>query len=292
MTMICKAYNDVFHENYADKKTALTYNMADITDMEYVEIGDELTILANQMDEYLSGRVSENGTYKSVETGQTFQTVKRMVQNLLEYDISKYKSFVLETGLAKEKEQFIQTLYYKNSVLDMQYQKSMADYSVRQDGISKYDEAMIGTVMIPAVNEKNEYYMSRTNIGIDYLAKDAEFHLSAAKDTLKEIEINTDIINKLSERTPAVGDYEKAEEMLKNINNEFKNISEIALATDREYIKYKTKDYLTFKNVELSLVQKLSLKKVIALGAVFFALICALFYFMSKRKLRNRRAHV
>ncbi len=50
--------------------------MADITDMEYVEIGDELTILANQMDEYLSGRVSENGTYKSVETGQTFQTVK------------------------------------------------------------------------------------------------------------------------------------------------------------------------------------------------------------------------
>ena len=292
MTMICKAYNDVFHENYADKKTALTYNMDDITDMEYVEIGDELTILANQMDEYLSGRVSENGTYKSVETGQTFQTVKRMVQNLLEYDISKYKSFVLETGLAKEKEQFIQTLYYKNSVLDMQYQKSMADYSVRQDGISKYDEAMIGTVMIPAVNEKNEYYMSRTNIGIDYLAKDAEFHLSAAKDTLKEIEINTDIINKLSERTPAVGDYEKAEEMLKNINNEFKNISEIALATDREYIKYKTKDYLTFKNVELSLVQKLSLKKVIALGAVFFVLICALFYFMSKRKLRNRRAHV
>ena len=78
----------------------------------------------------------------------------------------------------------------------------------------------------------------------------------------------------------------------KNINNEFKNISEIALATDREYIKYKTKDYLTFKNVELSLVQKLSLKKVIALGAVFFVLICALFYFMSKRKLRNRRAHV
>ena len=94
MTMICKAYNDVFHENYADKKTALTYNMADITDMEYVEIGDELTILANQMDEYLSGRVSENGTYKSVETGQTFQTVKRMVQNLLEYDISKYNKTI------------------------------------------------------------------------------------------------------------------------------------------------------------------------------------------------------
>ena len=80
----------------------------------------------------------------------------------------------------------------------------MAEYAVRQDGISKYDEAMIGTVMIPAINDKDEYYMSRTNIGIDYLAKDAEVNLSAAKDTLKEIEINNDIIAKISAGNPTV----------------------------------------------------------------------------------------
>ena len=69
--------------------------------------------------------------------------------------------------------------------------------------------------------------------------------------------------------------------MLKNINNEFKNISEIALATDREYIKYKTKDYLTFKNVELSLVQELSLKKVIVFGRWIFCFnLSGLFYFL------------
>ena len=129
-----------------------------------------------------------------------------MIENLINYDISKYNSFVLETGLAKNKEEFLDTLYYKNSVLDMEYQKSMAEYAVRQDGISKYDEAMIGTVMIPAINDKDEYYMSRTNIGIDYLAKDAEVNLSAAKDTLKEIEINNDIIAKISAGNPTVED--------------------------------------------------------------------------------------
>ncbi len=60
----------------------------------------------------------------------------------------------LKQVLLRKRSSLFRLLYYKNSVLDMQYQKSMADYSVRQDGISKYDEAMIGTVMIPAVNEK------------------------------------------------------------------------------------------------------------------------------------------
>ncbi len=36
-----------------------------------------------------------------------------------------------------------------------------------------------------------------------------------------------------------LGIMEKAEEMLKNINNEFKNISEIALATDRNILNIK-----------------------------------------------------
>lgn len=288
MTMICKAYNDVFHDNYSDKKTVLLYNLGDTTDMEYVEIGDVLSRHAQQMKDYLSKRVSENGTFKSEATGETFQTVNRLVQNLVDYDISKYKSYVLETGLAKNKKEFIQTLYYKNSVLDIKYQKSMADYAVRQDGISKYDEAMIGTVMIPAINDKDEYYMSRTNIGIDYLAKDAETHLSAAKDTLKEIEINTDIINKLNERTPTLENYTRAEEMLKDINKEFEKISQLALETDREYIKYKTKDYLTFKQSDESLLEKIEWKKTVLGGVIFFICLCVLFYIFGRRKFAMR----
>ncbi len=37
--------------------------------------------------------------------------------------------------------------------------------------VQDYDSAMIGTVMVPSINEKQEYYMSRTNTGTDYLTK-------------------------------------------------------------------------------------------------------------------------
>jgi len=285
--LLCKAYNDIFHEQYSDNQAALQYDIGDITDMEYVEIGDSLNMCADRMKSYLSTRVKENGTFKSENTGETFQTVSRLVQNLQDYQISKYDSYVLETGLAKNKTEFIQTLYYNNSVLDMQYQKSMADYAVRQDGITKYDEAMIGTVMIPSINEKDEYYMSRTNIGIDYLAKDAETHLSEAKDTLKKIEVNNDIIKKLGERTPTLENFRRAEEMLREITGEFERISQIALETDREYIKYNTKDYLTFMRYDKSIFEQLEYKKVLVLGAAFMILLCILFYIVGKRRARR-----
>lgn len=285
--MLCKAYNDIFHERYSDNQSALKYDVGDITTMEYVEIGDSMNMCADRMKAYLSERVKANGTFKSEATNETFQTVSRLVQNLQDYQISKYNSYVLETGLARNKTEFMQTLYYNNSVLDMQYQKSMADYAVRQDGITKYDEAMIGTVMIPSINEQDEYYMSRTNIGIDYLAKDAETHLSAAKDTLKQIEINNDIINKLSERTPTLENFRRAEEMLRDIESEFERISRIALETDREYIKYNTKDYLTFMRYQPTFFEEIRIRRVLAGGFVFCILLCCLFCFIGSRRAKK-----
>lgn len=285
--MLCKAYNDIFHEQYSDNQAALKYDIGDITSMEYVEIGDSMNMCADRMKAYLAARVKANGTFKSEATNETFQTVSRLVQNLQDYQISKYNSYVLETGLARNKSEFIQTLYYNNSVLDMQYQKSMADYAVRQDGITKYDEAMIGTVMIPSINEQDEYYMSRTNIGIDYLAKDAETHLSAAKDTLKQIEINNDIIEKLGERTPTLENFGRAEEMLRDIESEFERISRIALETDKEYIKYNTKDYLTFMRYQPTFFEEIRIKRVLAGGLVFCILICCLFCFIGRRRAKR-----
>ena len=56
-------------------------------------------------------------------------------------------------------------------MLNINYQKFMIDYNVRKQQVQDYDSAMIGTVMVPSINENREYYMSRTNTGTDYLTK-------------------------------------------------------------------------------------------------------------------------
>ena len=288
LSMICKAYNDIFHERYGDKRSALVYSNEDISDKEYVEIGDDMQLQASRMQQYLQQRVSENGGFRSEETGETFQTLKKMIDNLLTYDIARYKSYILETGIAKNKAEFIQTLYYNNSVLDKDYQRSMAEYAVRQDAISRYDEVMIGTVMIPSVNERQDYYMSRANIGIDYLARDAETHLSNAKSILKQIEINNDIIYKLSLNVPTEAGYQVADQMINDIIDKFEEISELSMLTDRDYISYKTKDYLTFAMREPSIAEKISLTKSLVLSVLFMLALCAVVYGVDKHKTKAR----
>ena len=245
MTLICKSYNDMFHEEYVGTKSVLKYDLGDIEGKEYIEIAKLFTNKSDQMLRYIQQRIEENATYRSDITGQSFQTIKKMIQNVQNYSIKKYSAFVLESGLSRNKDHYIRTLNYKNDMLNINYQKFMIDYNVRKQQVQDYDSAMIGTVMVPSINEKQEYYMSRTNTGNDYLTKES---------------------------------YKKADELIKTVDEELKQVANTADTTDKEYIKHTTKDYLTFTEYTGSGNKMFILETVIGTAVVFFIILCAVYY--------------
>lgn len=278
MNLICKAYNDMFHDEYVGTKSVLQYDLGDIEDKEYIEIAKLFTNKSDQMLRYIEQRIDENSTYRSDITGQSFQTIRKMIQNVQNYSIKKYYAFALETGLSRNKDHYLRTLSYKNDMLDIKYQKFMIDYNVRKDSVQNYDSAMIGTVMIPAINEKNEYYMSRTNIGTDYLTKEADYSLSQGSSVNRDIIENNDIMEKVSNSTATDEDYQKAEELIAAVDAELKNVANIADTTDKEYIKHTTKDYLTFSSYDNSGDEIFILETVLGATVIFFVILCALYY--------------
>ncbi len=278
MELICKAYNDVFHQNYVGTNSVLKYDLGDIDNMEYIEIARTFTNKSNQMLRYIDKRINENATYRSDLTGQSFQTIRRMIQNVQSYSIKKYYAFALESGLSRNRDHYIRTLNYHNDMLDIKYQKFMIDYNVRKQTVQNYDSAMIGTVMVPSVNERQEYYMSRTNIGTDYLTRDADFSLTQGSAIERDIIENNDIIAKVSASTVGESEYQKAEELIDNVDAELKNVANIADTTDKDYIKHTTKDYLTFTEYNNSDGRLFILRSVIGLTVLFFVLLCFLYY--------------
>ncbi len=52
---------------------------------------------------YIQQRIEENATYRSDITGQSFQTIKKMIQNVQNYSIKKYSAFVLESDFQETK---------------------------------------------------------------------------------------------------------------------------------------------------------------------------------------------
>lgn len=278
MELICKAYNDTFHEEYVGTKSVLMYDLGDIEDKEYIEIGKLFKNKSDQMLRYIEQRIENNATYRSDVTGQSFQTIRKMIQNVQEYSIKKYNAFALETGLSRNRDHYIRTLNYKNDMLGIKYNKYMIDYNVRKSGVENYDSAMIGTVMVPSVNDRNEYYMSRTNIGTDYLTKDADYNLTQGSAVDRDIIENNDIISKVSAATPSDEDYKKAEELIKSVDAELKNVANIADTTDKEYIKHTTKDYLTFSAYDNSGNKMFVLETVLGSTVVFFIILCGVYY--------------
>ena len=274
MTLICKSYNDMFHEEYVGTKSVLKYDLGDIEGKEYIEIAKLFTNKSDQMLRYIQQRIEENATYRSDITGQSFQTIKKMIQNVQNYSIKKYSAFVLESGLSRNKDHYIRTLNYKNDMLNINYQKFMIDYNVRKQQVQDYDSAMIGTVMVPSINEKQEYYMSRTNTGTDYLTKEADYSLSQGNAVDRDIIDNNDIIAKVNASTADEESYKKADELIKTVDEELKQVANTADTTDKEYIKHTTKDYLTFTEYNKMFI----LETVIGTAVVFFIILCAVYY--------------
>ncbi len=278
MTLICKSYNDMFHEEYVGTKSVLKYDLGDIEGKEYIEIAKLFTNKSDQMLRYIQQRIEENATYRSDITGQSFQTIKKMIQNVQNYSIKKYSAFVLESGLSRNKDHYIRTLNYKNDMLNINYQKFMIDYNVRKQQVQDYDSAMIGTVMVPSINEKQEYYMSRTNTGTDYLTKEADYSLSQGNAVDRDIIDNNDIIAKVNASTADEESYKKADELIKTVDEELKKVANTADTTDKEYIKHTTKDYLTFTEYTGSGNKMFILETVIGTAVVFFIILCAIYY--------------
>lgn len=278
MTLICKSYNDMFHEEYVGTKSVLKYDLGDIDGKEYIEIAKLFTNKSDQMLRYIQQRIEENATYRSEITGQSFQTIKKMIQNVQDYSIKKYSAFVLESGLSRNKDHYIRTLNYKNDMLNIKYQKFMIDYNVRKQQVQDYDSAMIGTVMVPSINEKQEYYMSRTNTGTDYLTKEADYSLSQGNAVDRDIIDNNDIIAKVNASTADEESYKKADELIKTVDEELKQVANTADTTDKEYIKHTTKDYLTFTEYTGSGNKMFILETVIGTAVVFFIILCAVYY--------------
>ena len=291
MTLICKSYNDMFHEEYVGTKSVLKYDLGDIEGKEYIEIAKLFTNKSDQMLRYIQQRIEENATYRSDITGQSFQTIKKMIQNVQNYSIKKYSAFVLESGLSRNKDHYIRTLNYKNDMLNINYQKFMIDYNVRKQQVQDYDSAMIGTVMVPSINEKQEYYMSRTNTGTDYLTKEADYSLSQGNAVDRDIIDNNDIIAKVNASTADEESYKKADELIKTVDEELKQVANTADTTDKEYIKHTTKDYLTFTEYTGSGNKMFILETVIGTAVVFFIILCAVYYVIDgyiRRKVDGR----
>ena len=129
--LIVEAYKDVFYEDYTYVEVGIAPDWSECEEQEYMEIGSFFEKECRKLRRFLNTNANENGTFRSARTGETFTSLRQKVDNFITIDLEKYDSYVLQSGLSKNRERYISKLEYENFLKNIDYQKFMAEYQNR-----------------------------------------------------------------------------------------------------------------------------------------------------------------
>ncbi len=247
LEIYCSAYKDYFIENHGDNSAILYYDSNAFNHVEpYLKLNDA-ELKAKQILRYVEQRITENTSYTDSKTGDSFLSVMKEINQIVEYDIPNIYGFIRESGISVDKADLLATLRYKNKILSTDHNIMIAHYEADNYGISLYDEAMSGIVLVPAVDVNNKYYMSRTETALDTMADAARESLELATEVQKEITDTSHTVTQMEAVETTEGNIDRAADMIVELDDRIDKISKKLQTLDASYINYKTHNYLTFK---------------------------------------------
>ncbi|MDO4487909.1 MAG: hypothetical protein Q4B67_02295 [Eubacteriales bacterium] len=281
---ICFAYRDYYMNKYGDNRSLLKSCISEDKDKEpYIRI-NEIETVVNQIKRYLNSRLKENKTFVDPETGYSFKEIEKELANLENYDIPNTRAFIIEEGVAKNRRIFRQTLQYKNKIETIARDRHLGRYNADLGGIAKYEAAMSSVVMIPTKDWTNDFYMSRTRTGMDFMAKSADYEADEVASYNKEI-INTQyVIDRVQIMRSTQEDLERAQEMIATLEASVNSLCARFSILDKAYIEYKTKNYLDFIFNYKSFLEKIDILNVALWMFGFAALWFILMMILPGRK--------
>ena len=145
---------------------------------------------------------------------------------------------------------------------------------------------MARVVLVPTEDDEEEFYMSRTRIGVDYLSETAEDSLQSATNTMQEINTNEYAIEQLENESPTEAVFAKAEEMCTQIKDEIASYAKQCDELISEYLAEKESGYLVINTFKTGIFERLNLKQMIVCTVivVFLADMLAMFRCLDGKK--------
>lgn len=275
MNLLADVYYEEFLENYTENDTILELSFDSLSDMDYMDVDDYLEMKAQKLGHYILNYSYEDSNYRLSDTGETFSSLAEKITNFIDIELERYRSFVLTNGLSKDEEAYETRMDYENRLLQSDHEKNMASYNVRLEAIAMYDEQMARIVLVPTSDEDKEFYMSRTKIGVDYFADEADQALQSATYLQKQMEHNSYAKEQLAQSEALPSAYSQADEMIESLKSELLRLSKESKQLSDAYISEKRNGYLQMGFVTDSLTGQMGLSRGILYTALFVLMLSA-----------------
>lgn len=275
---VADSYYTYFTDSYGRKTDILENDYSEISNLDYLDVYKYLDSQVSNIIDYLEMCRTENGTFVSGETQESFASVKDKAKNFKDVSLERYQAYVLKYGLSQDSGQYISRLNYENRLTNVEYLKNLAAYQVRIAAIERYDGDITRAVLVPTRDDTGEFYQSRTKIGTDYFASEANSHLEFATKNQLNIETNNYHIQSLSAASGGEEQRKEADQMVENLKTEILSITKQAVETIEDYDAQTSNGYISFVfQDKKSYVRSNLMKTLLYTGGLFVALSVVVF---------------
>ena len=263
--LVAAAYKEHYIEKYTDN-FKLDAEKPDFEKMEYMDIVAYLDKEAAALLDYLYGMAEENSSFVT-ENGSTFNSIAGKVYQFQETQINQnLKSLILQNGIVRKGQEYVDRLLYQNQNVDFDRQKNFASYTLCNQAIDMYSEEMTRIVLVPTWDEEGKYYMGRTKVGVDELSVMATNFSDYVASNEKEIMDNNLVINKMSSNSSGSQLQESADSLIDSSYEIIKGFEKETIKAGREYSNHKMNQCIAVSIYGNSLMNEL---KTLVLFAAF-----------------------
>ena len=276
--LITGAYKEYYIEKYTDN-FSLDKEKPDFKKMEYMDIVEYFDKETMAILNYLYGMAEKNPSFVT-SSNSTFNAIAGKVHQFKETQINEnLRSLVLQQGIVKDKDSYIDRLSYQNKNVDFDRQKNDASYQICNQAIDMYSEEMTRVVLVPTWDQEGKYYMGRTKVGIDELSVMATNFSNNVASNEKEIMDNNLVIEKISPVTPNEEIFTSTDALIDSIYENIKGFEKEAIKAGREYSSHKMNQCIAVSIYGISLMNEL--KNLVLFAA--FAYVSLILYRISKK---------
>ena len=280
ITLITSAYKEYYIEKYTDNFSLTSKDeKPDYSKMEYMDIVTYFNKEATAVLNYLYG-MAEKGPSFVTKNNTTFHAIAQKVHQFKETQIEQnLKSLILQHGVARNKDSYIDRLSYQNKNTDFDRQRNTVSFDICNEAIDMYSEEMTRVVLVPTWDESGKYYMGRTKVGIDELSVMATTFSDNVASNEKEIMDNNLVIGKMQSTSESTSANAEADALIASIDESIDNFTIEAINAGREYSNYRMNQCIAVSISGTSLFGEL---KTIVLF-MMLAYACAYIFAVSKK---------
>lgn len=276
--LITSAYKEYYIEKYTDN-FKLDSEKPDFTQMEYMDIVSYLDKETQAILNYLYGMAEKNNSFVT-ENGSTFNSIAGKVYQFKETQINQnLRSLILQNGIVKDKNEYVDRLSYQNKNIDFDRQKNDASYKLCNEAVEMYSEEMTRIVLVPTWDKSGKYYMGRTKVGVDELSVLATTFSNYVASNEKEMMDNNLILNKILWSNGNEEIYSSADSLIESIYGSIKGFEKEAIKAGREYSRHRMNQCIAVSVYGISIISEL--KTLILFAAFTYIALAA--YMLSKK---------